>query len=177
MSTHGIPTVLRARRYRSRLEAKWAAFFDLLGWASEYEPLDCDGWIPDFALTTKTGFTLVEVKPVTLPGPEIFEKIDGAISNRYEVLVVGLAPFVARQKFAGSAAIGWIRERDASCWRECMFHRAAQADRFDFFPAALLPRYRISGRRGRRAASFGDIDRVWATACNAVQWKGESAEL
>ena len=177
MSAHGIPTMLRARRYRSRLEAKWAAFFDLLGWTAEYEPIDCDGWIPDFAITTKSGFTLVEVKPVTLPGPEIFEKIDGATSNRYEVLVVGLAPFAARQRFAYSAALGWIRERDASCWRECMLGRVGRADRFDFFPAVLLPRYRISGRRGRRRVSIDEIERVWATACNAVQWKGEDAEL
>ena len=27
-----IPTVYKGRNYRSRLEAKWAAFFDLCGW-------------------------------------------------------------------------------------------------------------------------------------------------
>lgn len=34
--------------FRSRLEAKWAAFFDLLGWPWEYEPVDFQSWVPDF---------------------------------------------------------------------------------------------------------------------------------
>ena len=37
--------------YRSRLEARWAAFFDLAGWDHEYEPFDLDGWSPDFMVT------------------------------------------------------------------------------------------------------------------------------
>lgn len=50
--------------FRSRLEARWAAFFDLLGWNWEYEPIDLDGWIPDFVLFGKKGNTiLVECKP------------------------------------------------------------------------------------------------------------------
>jgi len=59
-------------QFRSRLEARWAAFFDLLGWKWEYEPFDLQGYIPDFLLhvpkyagvcwlTTDT--LLVEVKP------------------------------------------------------------------------------------------------------------------
>ena len=46
----GIPTRHKGRQYRSRLEARWATFFDLLGWKYEYEPFDLDGWIPDFVL-------------------------------------------------------------------------------------------------------------------------------
>jgi len=30
-----IPTLYKDVQFRSRLEAKWAAFFDLLGWDSE----------------------------------------------------------------------------------------------------------------------------------------------
>ena len=32
------PTLYNGRRYRSRLEARWAAFFDLVRWPFEYEP-------------------------------------------------------------------------------------------------------------------------------------------
>lgn len=43
-----IPTRYSGVQFRSRLEARWAAFFDLLGWKWEYEPIDLAGYIPDF---------------------------------------------------------------------------------------------------------------------------------
>lgn len=60
---NAIPTRYAGCQFRSRLEAKWAAFFDLLGWNWEYEPIDLNGYIPDFVL----GFAspmIVEVKPL-----------------------------------------------------------------------------------------------------------------
>lgn len=64
-----IPTGYGGCRFRSRLEARWAAFFDLCGWRWTYEPFDLDGWIPDFALHSVTGkiAALVEIKPLS-PG-------------------------------------------------------------------------------------------------------------
>jgi len=58
-----IPTVYRGVRFRSRLEATWAAFFDLVGWEWRYEPIDLAGYIPDFVLY-RPGPILVEVKPI-----------------------------------------------------------------------------------------------------------------
>lgn len=57
--------------FRSRLEAKWAAFFDLCGFRWEYEPIDFRGWIPDFFLEVPCGHSecnpthtlYAEVKP------------------------------------------------------------------------------------------------------------------
>ncbi len=57
-----IPTRYKGRLYRSRLEARWAAFFDLAEWKTEYEPLDLDGWSPDFLIDEYVQI-LVEVKP------------------------------------------------------------------------------------------------------------------
>lgn len=42
------PTLYNGVQFRSRLEARWAAFFDLVGWGWEYEPIDLVGWVPDF---------------------------------------------------------------------------------------------------------------------------------
>lgn len=56
-----IETVYRNFTFRSRLEAKWAVFFDLCGWSWSYEPKDLNGWIPDFAIGERA--RLVEVKP------------------------------------------------------------------------------------------------------------------
>lgn len=57
-----IPTKYAGVQFRSRLEARWAAFFDLIQWDWEYEPLDLNGYIPDFVLKFQTPL-LVEVKP------------------------------------------------------------------------------------------------------------------
>lgn len=57
--------------FRSRLEARWAAFFDIVKWKWEYEPIDLVGWSPDFRVEFPCGHSgcngshtlLVEVKP------------------------------------------------------------------------------------------------------------------
>ena len=59
---NAIPTKYAGVQFRSRLEARWAAVFDLLGWKWEYEPIDLDGYIPDFILQFEQPL-LVEVKP------------------------------------------------------------------------------------------------------------------
>lgn len=61
------PTVYKDTLFRSRLEAKWAAFFDLAGWRWEYEPYDLDGWTPDF-LIHGVHPILCEVKPIVWQG-------------------------------------------------------------------------------------------------------------
>lgn len=61
---NSIPTEYRGIQFRSRLEATWAAFFDLMGWYWEYEPIDFAGYIPDFLLQMP-GPIFVEVKPET----------------------------------------------------------------------------------------------------------------
>ena len=56
--------------FRSRLEARWAAFFDLAGWQWEYEPIDLVGWSPDFKIDIPCREScggkhtaLIEIKP------------------------------------------------------------------------------------------------------------------
>lgn len=56
-----IPTVYAGVQFRSRLEAKWAAFFDLCGLEWDYEPFDCNGYIPDFLICKRV---LAEIKPI-----------------------------------------------------------------------------------------------------------------
>lgn len=59
------PTIYNGTKYRSRLEARWAAFFDLIGWRHQYEPYDLDGWTPDFAIYGSASRILfLEVKPI-----------------------------------------------------------------------------------------------------------------
>jgi hypothetical protein len=88
----GIETPYRGHLFRSRLEARWAAMFDLLGWSWTYEPLDCPGYIPDFVLHGAWP-VLVEVKPeftyadLEAHGPRIEAAIRGIWKGDY--LIVG----------------------------------------------------------------------------------------
>ena len=65
------PTIYNGVQMRSRLEAKWAAFFDQIGWRWEYEPDGFgDYYIPDFMILGPRPL-LIEVRPVaTEPGYE-----------------------------------------------------------------------------------------------------------
>lgn len=62
---NAIPTRYNGVQFRSRLEARWAAMFDLIGWEWEYEPIDLDGYIPDFTVNPhEDSPILIEVKPI-----------------------------------------------------------------------------------------------------------------
>ena len=62
-----IETVYAGRRFRSRLEARWAVFFDALDIRWQYEAegyvIDGEPYLPDFYLPD-LGYT-IEIKPVT----------------------------------------------------------------------------------------------------------------
>lgn len=93
MATSAIPTKYDGIQFRSRTEAKWAAFMDLLGWSWEYEPLDFDGYIPDFLvngdfwLEVKAAVSLEELEE---EAPKVFRGLRG--EGRPAVVVGGL-PF------------------------------------------------------------------------------------
>lgn len=90
-----IQTLYRGIEYRSRLEARWAAFFDQLGWEHVYEPFDADGYIPDFLIQGDEPM-LIEVKPaVTLTDFMQHQfRLYNSLKNHWEriVITVGLSP-------------------------------------------------------------------------------------
>lgn len=97
---HAIPTTYGGVNFRSRLEARWAAFFDLAGWPWDYEPVDLEGYIPDFIVrVTKSGVllrpSLVEVKPAITFDDSVLLSAEGKIlatswEGPYLILGVGL---------------------------------------------------------------------------------------
>lgn len=104
-SIAAIPTEYRGRIYRSRLEARWAAFFDRLGLAHEYEPFDLGAWSPDFLLTDIN--TLVEVKPLTEFDAETWAKMATAYKERKtesSLLLTRVAPGLHHNV----VDLGWI---------------------------------------------------------------------
>ncbi len=124
-----IPTLYRGVQFRSRLEAKWAAFFDAMGWPWQYEPFDLAGWIPDFLIGRHI---VAEIKPVTSYPNEVIREIDAAlpverdIDGRYEwpqcePIVLGCTVPVVEHPYWGFGSelgvpIGWMRAAPAN-WR------------------------------------------------------------
>jgi hypothetical protein len=109
-SIAAIPTEYKGRVYRSRLEARWAAFFDRLELEFEYEPFDLGKWSPDFLLRDIS--TLVEVKPLTAFDPNVWAKMIAAHKERgldQSLLLTMVAP-----KLDGVVYIGWL----AIPWRD-----------------------------------------------------------
>lgn len=86
-----IPTVYKGYRFRSRLEARWAVFFDKAGIEWDYEPEGYDlgelGWyLPDFYLknvhmrSDESPGIWIEIKPVTPSDFEV-EKLEKLVDG------------------------------------------------------------------------------------------------
>jgi hypothetical protein len=71
-----IPTRYRGCFYRSRLEARWAVFFDSIGIKYLYEPegfiIDGERYLPDFYLPDM--YLWIEIKPFIPPSEEWMRK-------------------------------------------------------------------------------------------------------
>lgn len=82
-----IETVYKNYRFRSRLEARWAVFFDTLGlsWAYEPEGFDLDGvwYLPDFRVKTPQGEDVwYEIKPEGVDFDAKFERFKEVLTYR-----------------------------------------------------------------------------------------------
>jgi hypothetical protein len=179
-------TTYRHQHFRSRLEARWAAFFDEIGWRWEYEPFDADGYIPDFAVPGRRPL-LVEVKPdvdlKSLAGHT--RRIDNALAGHWEhdVLVVGatLVPYgehccdsylgaagILGQHFAGEEyeepGLTW----DTGAWAGCAC----------CYPAAVVHLSMSFARDpcgyydgGHISTPPVDLEDRWRRAGTAVRWE------
>ena len=173
-------------QYRSRLEARWAAFLSLCGWKHGYEPLDLNGWIPDFAIWGQEANTVwVEVKPAFAFPEDVAIKMEDGLPIEYrergdELLILGLKPFPDPRSFANSdqPRLGWIgrpaSDSEGWIWEDCLFGRWADDAPPGFCDPSLPYRDRITGERssGRVPGEEVDtLDRLWAQATNLVQWR------
>ena len=185
------PTAYRGCQFRSRLEASWAAFFDLAGWAWEYEPFDLDGWVPDFALRGQANTVLVEVKPITWSGREpeqvLQERgLEKVLAHRTEtmapdalkteILVCGVGP----QRVDSDWVLGAFVDESwgGPDWAVLCHGTAAP---FDFCAQRGSFAYRIGGEwdgdHHLRPIDVGNIEPTlaWRRANAATQWKGAAA--
>lgn len=106
-----IETEYHGCRFRSRLEARWAVFFDALEWIWDYEPEGFEipgigGYLPDFEITNPDNGhkTYFEVKPIPPTPEEVIKLALLGITDRERLrfntcyIAVG-APSLLRCKF------------------------------------------------------------------------------
>lgn len=122
-SSYSYPTYYHNRRYRSRLEATWAVFMDLVGWEYEYESYDLKQYSPDFIIYTYNPTTkrkdklLIEVKPYCSFNDfeinKVTSKIEKSLCNNYNAKILLLGEHLFRDSIdpnhiTNSLILGWI---------------------------------------------------------------------
>lgn len=163
----GIPNTYNSQRFRSLVEARWASFFDELGWPWEYDPFELPGYIPDFLLRFPSPI-LVEVKSCSSIEElaEHEQKIQRATSGteweEREVLLVGCSVAVATL----GSLIGGGRWFDQANFKQCtMCQLPTLCSAFQSYHC------RRCGKNDSYGGNDNDLIREWRTASNRVQWR------
>lgn len=178
-----IATMFGGIQYRSRLEARWAAFMNNINWQHTYEPIDGDGYIPDFIVHGEKPF-FVEVKPAVTEGEFVAEqdKVErGVRSLGRDVVIVGLTPFNGSQIGPGfyvdDHVAGYLCQEgvwDKANWRTCLqCHEVALVHSSGDFATYPCNHYDGKAYAGNPAMEY--LQGAWSDACNEVRWKGRAA--
>jgi hypothetical protein len=170
-----IPTIYNSRRYRSRLEARWAAYFDILGLDHEYEPSDLGGWSPDFLIRTSGIPVLAEVKPIVEPDEDTcLRMVENAKKAKFSgsLLLLGVSPFKATETPHSAIAIGWIGTI-AGDWFEGIF--STYLGNLDIMGCTPVQEIAYVWDESADYISGPSMLRAWATASNVVQWRGRNS--
>lgn len=191
----GIPTMYSGVQFRSRIEARWAAFFDALKWDWDYEPIDLDGYIPDFVLPFQKAPLLVEVKSALHLPYELYDHKEKVMRSGWggEALVVGgrlgalagggdmlCGIFGSRESIpAGSSShcrggrtsldseLEWLWDDGLLFW--CVPCRGASIAQYN--SSWRCRRCGIDDGEHRGFPKEGIFNDAWIDAGNAVQWK------
>lgn len=128
--------------FRSILEAKWAAFFDLIDLEWKYEPYEINGKIPDFILYTKketvykTNQIIVEIKPSIF----IDDKFKKDLLIKYynvkaHILILNENPFY-ETKYSNTISIGYLSQYHGD--EHCEFYEGELKGIFDIGSSYMI---------------------------------------
>ena len=179
----GIATTYKGVRFRSRIEARWARFFDRINWTWDYEPFDLDGYIPDFILTlhepvlveVKSALTLAELKPYA-------SKIQASGWDHESIIVGASVPLRDADGVYADIPIGWHYDH-WGMWGVGGISWCVDGDHLALLNGVHSCRCRVCG------AADGDhhiggldeiqhtlIDVLWTECGNDVQWRPPEAQ-
>lgn len=153
------PTRYAGVCFRSRLEARWAAFFDLVKWDWQYEPIDLPGWSPDFRVTF----------------PCHHSECNGSHS-----LLVEVKPYFSIDEFKDHIAMyysyGVLSEADARKFGSSLAQEIPAHASACFGNDPSVSKWEMGHGSGGGVDSLEnwileDINLLWAKAGNITQWK------
>lgn len=160
----GIPTSYKGVVMRSRTEARWAAYFDMVGWKWEYEPADLSGYIPDFFIESNGSRLLVEVKPDQEQLDIAKAKIEDSGWDEEAVILVSGA----------TSLLGAFLETDRSAfaWGDAEAFYCLSCGSTSILCVSGSWKCRLCGH-GHGNSHVGKFDSLplWNAAGNRVQWK------
>lgn len=178
--------------YRSRLEARWAAFFARIGWSANYEPFDGDGYIPDFLIDGQEPL-LIEVKPAI--GKNEYKAPIAKAENglrgawRRDILIVGMTPLPLGMQspywddrdtagLLGEPGSAFFGEEGTWCWEEGAWGQCPRCHRIGVWHTmqsfSLRPWGCHEGGSGFDSPT-ALIRSAWSAACNDTKWRGRGA--
>lgn len=174
------PTVYKGCSMRSRLEARWAAFFDLCGWKWTYEPFDLNGYSPDFMLHFKTPM-IAEVKPCIHPH-EFSQHTPKVESSGWDGEAIILGASFYKTDTWDAAGLGLMSQAgeksmesyDGPCWSSAVFQKCTNCGEFSFFHEEWTWRCATNDcYEGDHFLNPIDLDTalgMWNRASSYVQW-------
>ena len=168
------PTKYNGVQYRSRLEARWAAFFDLIGWKHEYEPIDLPGWSPDFRVVFPCGHSECE-------------KTEGK-RDGYHVLLVEVKPYFWVEDFNGHPCMDYPYGERVNGHFDSVDILVAEGKTAYRIPADASAAFGATPEISYWEMSHGSgggeerlldwipsgYSRLWSEAGNRVQWRPRS---
>jgi hypothetical protein len=162
---------------RSRLEARWAAFFDLVNWEWDYEPIDLNGYIPDFILHLKEPI-LAEIKPA-LTLDELRQhrvKIDKSGWGK-EVLLLGSRFFDTCGFCPEIGLLKQVSNAWGSGWSMADFYFCLACKNYSFLSCEFDQSCRVCGRHYKDERGYyltpvlpEHLKEMWNAAGSAVQY-------
>lgn len=174
-------TEYNGTRFRSRLEARWAAFFDLIGWTWTYEPYELEGWDPDFLIHGESPL-LIEVKPcnTTRELIEVCDQKVKASKPQNAVLLCGASPSIVvlgQDEWGEDDTLEWEHESFSgpSTWGWCERGRG-WAVSYEVGLWSGYP-YGCDGKGCCRSSvtdTAGILEQLWREAGNLTQWRRTS---
>lgn len=173
-----IPTLYNGTWFRSRLEARWAAFFDFAEWRWTYEPVDTSNYAPDFMLAFKRPL-FVEVKPLTWSDLDddnaIIQSVRTKVAEsgiRGEILLLGLSPITTGGRFNYLGQLLDVDEEGVSPWTDAFAFKCECCGRRTLASEQHSWHCRVTGcYDGRDHFDDWDAEFDFRRAGSEVQWR------
>ena len=171
MSNHkGIPTIgARGIQFRSRIEAQWAYIFETLEWNWDYEPIDLQGYIPDFIIRFDDA-------------NEILIEIKGDVNIWKEEVYTPHKDKIIKSGWKGQFGIlgGAYKEGSAESWINIgkLFNGGWCQDDLVLRKNNKNNKWSLGGDKESVQETYQyhtiqkEFSKLWVEAKNKVQWKG-----